>query len=76
MGRIVAPGEIVEVLERVLGPARRTSAQPEAALEGPMFVHEIAASLGVSIGEASKRVSQWELAGLVRLREGMVEPVT
>lgn len=73
---IVAPGEIIESLERVLGPARQTSIQPEAALEGPMFVHEIAASLGVSIGEASKRVSQWELAGLVRLREGMVEPIT
>lgn len=73
---IVVPSEIIEGLERVLGPARRTTAQPAAALDGPMFVHEIAASLGVSIGEASKRVSQWELAGLVRLREGMVEPVT
>lgn len=72
---IVAPGEVVEGLERILGPARQIRSQPEAALDGPMFVHEIAASLGVSIGEASKRVSQWELAGLVRLREGMVEPI-
>ena len=73
---IVAPGEIIESLERVLGPARQTGPQSESALDGPMFVHEIAASLGVSIGEAAKRVSQWELAGLVRLREGMVEPIT
>jgi DNA processing protein len=73
---IVASSEVVEALERVLGPARGTTVKPEAALDGPMFVHEIAASLGVSIGEASRRVSQWELAGLVRLREGMVEPVT
>ena len=72
---IVAPSEIIESLERVLGPARQTGARSEAVLDGPMFIHEIAASLGVSIGEASKRVSQWELAGLVRLREGMVEPI-
>lgn len=73
---IVSPTEIVEVLERVVGPADRPNGpRPEAALAGPMFVHEIAATLGVSIGEASMRVSQWELAGLVRLRQGMVEPV-
>jgi hypothetical protein len=40
-----------------------------------MFVHEIAAALGVTIGEAARRVGQWELAGLVRLSGGVVEPV-
>jgi hypothetical protein len=40
-----------------------------------MFVHEVAAALGVTIGEASRQVSEWELAGLVRMKAGMVEPV-
>ena len=72
---IVAPSEIVESLERVIGPAHSSIGRQELPLSGPMFVHEVAAALGVTIGEASKRISQWELAGLVRLTAGMVEPV-
>lgn len=72
---IVAPGEIVESLERILGPALATSGVADAPVTGPMFVHEIAAALGVTIGEAARRVGQWELAGLVRLSGGVVEPV-
>lgn len=73
---IVAPGEVVEMLERVLGPAPSVPGRTaEAPIRGPMFVHEVAAALGVTIGEAARRVSEWELAGLVRMDGGMVEPV-
>jgi DNA processing protein len=74
---IVSPGEVVEMLERVIGPAASVDgAVSEPRLNGPMFVHEVAAVMGITIGEASRRVSEWELAGLVRLHSGMVEPVT
>jgi DNA processing protein len=72
---IVAVHEAVEALERVLGPAPRRSDVAPAVLDGPMFVHEVAAALGVNIGEAARRVTEWELAGLVRMEAGMVEPI-
>jgi len=72
---IVAAGEIVEALERIVGPAVSQSPDSSRPIDGPMFVHEIAAAMGVTIGEASRRVGQWELAGLVRLTAGMVEPL-
>jgi DNA processing protein len=73
---IVSPGEVVEMLERVLGPSRLDGgAAKQPPIGGPMFVHEVAAALGVTIGEASRKVSEWELAGLVRMKAGMVEPV-
>jgi DNA processing protein len=73
---IVSPREVVEMLERVLGPSAPAAGRSaEPMLRGPMFVHEVAAAMGITIGEASRRVSEWELAGLVRLDSGMVEPV-
>lgn len=71
---IVSGAELVEQLERVAGPATRTVAEP--VVTGPMFVHEVAAALGVTIGEARRRVSEWELAGLVRMDGGMVVPAS
>jgi DNA processing protein len=70
---IVSRAEVVEALERVVGPGRARAA-PDSPVAGPMFVHEVAAALGVTIGEAGRRISEWELAGLVRVRGGMVEP--
>ncbi|MEX2280434.1 MAG: DNA-processing protein DprA [Acidimicrobiia bacterium] len=72
---VIAPGELIEALERSIGPAAPCEPRPEVPLDGPMFVHEVAAAMGVTIGEASKRIGEWELAGLVRLASGMVEPV-
>jgi DNA processing protein len=72
---IVTPGEVVEAIERVVGPAKPRPERAASPLEGPMFVHEIAASLELTIGEAARRIGEWELAGLVRLVGGMVEPV-
>ncbi|HSJ26866.1 MAG TPA: DNA-processing protein DprA [Acidimicrobiia bacterium] len=72
---IVAAGEVVEALERVVGPAGPRPHRLAPLLDGPMFVHEIAASLDLTIGEAARRIGEWELAGLVRLVGGMVEPV-
>lgn len=71
---IIARSELIEALERVAGPS---VSQPEVErpVSGPMFIHEIAAALGVTIGEAARRVGEWELAGLVRQRDGVVEPV-
>lgn len=71
---IIARSELVEALERVAGPSRPHE-RTEGPVSGPMFIHEIAAVLGVTIGEASRRVGEWELAGLVRQRDGVVEPV-
>lgn len=71
---IIARNELVEALERVAGPSRPYE-RIEGPVSGPMFIHEIAAALGVTIGEASRRVGEWELAGLVRQRDGVVEPV-
>lgn len=73
---IVSAGEVVECLERVLGPARsHPGASGVLPFEGPMFVHEIAAALGLTIGEAARRIGEWELAGLVRMDGGMVQTV-
>jgi DNA processing protein len=73
---IVSPTEVVEMLERVMGPSLAgVVASRPSPIGGPMFVHEVAAALGVTIGEASRQVSEWELAGLVRMKAGMVEPV-
>lgn len=71
---IIARSELIEALERVAGPAT-AQAEVSRPVSGPMFIHEIAAALGVTIGEASRRVGEWELAGLVRQRDGVVEPV-
>lgn len=72
---VIAAGELIEALERSVGPAVPSEARSEVPLDGPMFIHEVAAAMGVTIGEASKRIGEWELAGLVRLASGMVEPV-
>lgn len=69
---IVSGSELVEQLERVVGPASPTPTT--SIVTGPMFVHEIAAALGVTIGDATRRVAEWELAGLVRMDGGMVVP--
>ncbi|MFP5332194.1 MAG: DNA-processing protein DprA [Acidimicrobiia bacterium] len=71
---VIAKSELIEALERVAGPSRPFETT-DAPVAGPMFLHEIAAVLGVTIGEASRRVGEWELAGLVRQRDGVVEPV-
>lgn len=74
---VVAASQIVEMLERVLGsaPSSRAATAGGSPVIGPMHVHEVAAALGVTIGEAARRVGEWELAGLVRTRDGLVEPV-
>jgi len=69
---IVSVAELTEMLERVVGPARQETS--DLPMTGPMFVHEIAAALGVTIGEAARRVARWELAGVVTVDGGMVEP--
>lgn len=71
---VVSVADLVEGLERVLGPALARD-ERDLPLAGPMFVHEIAAALGVTIGEAARRVARWELAGVVTVTGGMVEPV-
>lgn len=73
---VVAASQVVEMLERVLGAApASTAVAHRPPVIGPMHLYEVAAALGVTIGEAACRVGEWELAGLVRTRDGLVEPV-